>query len=121
VRSAVVEKVCRVPDLLKVERNKSVLDLVADSGYFEQPDALTVEGVSAYLRDHSELIHSWLLYSSDKRTGSGWYFDEPRPGEYVVGYYPGGPRGEFHDATSACAEFIWRELSEFATRHRRER
>jgi len=67
---------------------------------------LTLAG--EYLASHSRLIEAWQQYSWDKRVGSGPYLDHLEVGRYEDG------RQEVHiyaDATSACADFIYREAS----------
>ncbi len=119
--TTIVEKVCRIPTLLRDEQDKSFADHVKDSGYLERPDALNVDDVAAHLRAHPDLVESWLTYSGDKRSSPGWYFSELRDRRYEVGYFPGGTPREFSDAASACAEFIRRELWHFASGSRGNR
>jgi hypothetical protein len=72
------------------------------------PTLITVEAVKAVLNADPKLIDEWLLWSEDKRSPAWFWYDEN--GSYVVGHYPRGDRMVFPDATSACAEFIIREL-----------
>jgi hypothetical protein len=85
---------------------------VVESGVLQHPELLTLGGLVAHLRAQPELIDDWLLYSGDKRTGSGWYFRGTDKSRFEVGFHPDGPRREFADAAAACAEFIWLEMRE---------
>jgi hypothetical protein len=54
-----------------------------------------------------------LIYSSDKRTGSGWYILDAGDGKYQVGFYPEDNNihvREYTDLNEACAVFIKQEL-----------
>jgi len=110
----VVAKICDLPVQFKVRGNVSVVDLVAASGYPAAPEALTVTAVSAYLREHPDLIEAWLTYSEDKRTSSGWYVSQRSSGTFEIGYHPQGERISVSDRATACAEFIVREVRSIA-------
>jgi hypothetical protein len=110
--SHLIEQICRLPVDCKTMRTKSALQLVQESGFFENPSALLQSEVESYLREHSDLVHDWLIWSADKRTDRGWYFLE-EAGHFVVGYYPLGDQITFSDPVKACAEFVIRELDDF--------
>jgi hypothetical protein len=82
------------------------------------PEALTVDAVKAVLGADPQLIDEWQRWSQDKRTSSGWFLDN-QDGSLVVGHLPRGDRLVFPDATSACAEFILRELRDIWVSHER--
>jgi hypothetical protein len=114
--SNLVEKICWLPTACKTIQTKSAFQLVKESGFFENPGALSQSRVESYLRKHSYLVHDWLIWSVDKRTDRGWYFLE-EAGHFVVGYSPPvGPLRDqitFSDPVKACAEFVIRELDDF--------
>jgi hypothetical protein len=99
-------------------RGVSVVQLVRESGY-GGADAASLRGaVEEQLRTHPELIDDWLTYSGDKRTSSGWFFEDDD--EVVVGYFD-VTRGRSHeqqfaDRLQACAEFIMREVDSIQRR-----
>ncbi|HSQ32230.1 MAG TPA: hypothetical protein VLN49_20385, partial [Gemmatimonadaceae bacterium] len=71
--------------------------------------------LAEYLRAHPSTIDTWLRYSADKRTSSGWYF--VHESAWFVGYVGSSDtldRGvaaeSFDDPATACAMFILREL-----------
>ena len=105
----VIAKICELPVQFKSRGNVSLIRLVDESGYRSEPNALTVEAVSAHLLEHPDLIEVWLGYSRDKRS-SGWYIVQLPAGPFEVGSYPAGERISIADGASACAEFIVREV-----------
>jgi len=98
--------------------NTNEISMATRSGvrFFENPGALSQSEVENYLREHSYLVHDWLIWSADKRTDRGWYFLEEAD-HFVVGYSPPvGPLRDqitFSDPVKACAEFVIRELDDF--------
>lgn len=109
-----VARICDLPLRFKARRTVSVVQLVDESGYRAAPTELTVDAVSAHLREHPQLIEAWLRYSEDKRRSSGWYVTRRSSDTFEVGYYPGGERFSVVSPTSACAEFIVREVRSIA-------
>jgi hypothetical protein len=105
-----IENVCRIPVDFRALQTRSVVDLVKDSGYLDDPDSLTVEALSLHLRSNPGLVDAWLMYSQNKRSGSGWYIRTAGDGNYEVGWYPDGERTALTDPALATAEFIVREV-----------
>ena len=105
----VVERLCRFPLSFRNSK-KTKGEYVEAAGIVKHPSALTVDSLLPYIKEHAELIGAWMVWSSDKRVSSGWYFKPARTGGYEVGYYPPGERLEFDEIERACAEFIVREL-----------
>ncbi len=104
----VVADICELPLRLRI-RNISVIALVEESGYRDDPNALTVDAISSYLAEHPELVDSWFGYSEDKRTSSGWYVKQLAADAFEIGYYPKGEPLSISGRIPACAEFIVRE------------
>lgn len=73
-----------------------------------------MNAASAYLRQHPELIDACLAYSEDKRTSSGWYVTPHSANSFEIGCHAQGERILVADRTSACAEFIVREIRSIA-------
>jgi hypothetical protein len=105
----VVERVCRLPIDFR-DGTKSPLQLVRDSGYLENPVALTIEAVEDALRRKPELVDEWLGWSEDKRVSSGWYFLKAGT-QFVVGYYPRGEKRLYADRIAACADFVIHDVA----------
>ncbi len=114
----IIEKICQLP-VSFIKENKSIYDLLEDSGYFDNPNIVTTSLIKDYLENNKEVINKWLIYSSDKRTSSGWYFTESdKHGKYIVGYLNNGNRRnetEFSDIDNACATFILNEIESIKT------
>ena len=104
-----VERVCCLPIGYR-NGAKSPLRLVRDSGYSENPAALTIGAVEDVLRRRPELVDEWLGWSADKRASSGWYFLEAGT-QFVVGYYPRGEKRLYADRIAACADFVIHEVA----------
>jgi hypothetical protein len=109
-----VTRICRLPLEFKTRGNVSVIQLLDEFGYQASPTSLTVDAVSAVLRQSPELTDAWLGYSEDKRTSSGWYVMQREADSFEIGYHPGSERIVVRGRESACAEFIVREVRSIA-------
>ena len=114
--SNVVSKICSMPRDFHLLGNKSMIQLLIESGYLNETQLVTKETISTYLAENPDLIIDWENYSSDKRVSEGWYFLK-RGSDWIVGY-AGSPSQEqrlvFSSELEACAEFILREVSGIA-------
>jgi hypothetical protein len=93
--------------------DKSPLELLRDSGYFDWPDAITVELLADSLKKNPRSIDYWLAWSDNKRAASGWYFQRAGKDSFVIGYYPTAENLQkliCADPFLACANFIKREI-----------
>ena len=104
--------ICTLPIRFRAG-NVSAAQLVLESGLVENPKALTRVAVASFLAARPDVMESWLLWSQDKRTSSGWYLSSEGTG-FVVGYYPGGPQTTFRTMIDACSEFILLEAESIA-------
>ena len=103
------EALCQVPATFYANRNVSFRELVRDVGLWRHRRQLTRDAITSALRANPKLIESWLLWSMNKRTESGWYFE--REGDScVVGYIRGGGKLSFDDLALGCTEYIVREV-----------
>ena len=114
--SNVVSKICSMSRDFYSLKNKSIIQLLIESGYIDETQLVTKEAILIYLAENPDLIPDWEIYSSDKRVSEGWYF--LREGsDWIVGY-AGNPslkqRLVFSSGFEACAEFILREVSGIA-------
>ncbi len=107
-----IESICRLPDKFRSEE-KSVLQIVSESGIEDAPSVLTVGNIVPCLAAHPELCDIWLDWSADNRSSPGWYFRDARFVGYEVGYYPDGEVLEFVQREHACAEFIIRKVRSY--------
>lgn len=108
-RATLIAAICRIPADFRRRGDVSRSEILAESGYFADPDALEVATLAAHLADHPELVHDWLVYSEDKRTSKGWYFGQRPSGAFEIGQLAGGSE-TFTDPCMACAAFILREI-----------
>ena len=105
-----IERLCRLP--LDFRRgNKSIVDLAAEAGYFDNRGALVRSDLSLFLSRHQDLIPAWVQYSEDQRCSPAWYLLE-REGSYIVGLDP-DQELSFPSSVEAFAEFILRLLATF--------
>src|SRR5262245_44463746 len=112
MRDAELQIICSLPAAHRDSR-LGWRELVGRSPYASNPDALTEELLSSFLRTHSELVELWLAWSEDKRSTPSPFFR--RSGSrYELGYVETGGRlrpSEFFDEpTRPCARFILQEL-----------
>ena len=113
--SDVISRICSMPKDFHLH-NKSMNQLFNESGYLTETVLVTKEAIMAYIMVNPDLIKDWENYSSDKRVSEGWYFLQEKS-EWAVGF-AGSPSQKqkfvFTSSFEACAEFILRELREFA-------
>ncbi len=113
-----IEAVCRLSIDYHSIGTKTLIQLMEEAGYFDNPSAANESAIQSCLIKHPDFCDAWIGYSQDRRTDSGWVIDE-RNGVFTVFYYPNGStRLKFNDRSAACAAFAIRELASLA-RHRR--
>ena len=114
--SDALSKVCSMPNDFMTSANKSMVQLLKDSGYMWHKDEVTQDEIIKFLKAHPDHTESWEGYSADKRSSTGWYL--LREGNiWTVGYFNiGGKEREqrFNSSFEACAVFILNELEELA-------
>ena len=108
----IVAIICGMPAEFHHRGDISMVELVAKSGFDDSDGSSLRSAIEEQLRAHPQLIDDWATYSSDKRSDSGWYFeDRDSP---LLGYYDptiGSSQEQvFSDRARACTEFIIREL-----------
>jgi hypothetical protein len=95
-------------------QNKSVLEVIAESGYNEIRSQIDSEALEKeLLRSPPDVIERWQTYSDNKRTTSGWYIR--KDDRYEVGFYSNGRNVNvtfFEKWHQAFAHFIKHELEE---------
>ena len=110
----IIEKIIHLPKVFRSLGNKSIHELLRDTGYFEIADQINEEGISKVLKRHPECIKEWKLFSDNKRASSGWYLKELDNHRHIVGYFElknGNTTDvEFSDNNEACAFFIKHEI-----------
>ncbi len=103
------ERISEVPELYE-EGDESTARLLLDSGYLDQPEALTVEDVEDALSHRPELADRWLERGHDQRMAGGWGI-ECDHGQYRVQDFAHGASLVEKKKLHAVAEFIVRYVA----------
>ena len=109
-------RVCNLPRDFYRMRTKSIIELLVDSGYVDNPDKLLRSDVVEVLRSDPSLVQEWINYSGDKRVSSGWFLlpngnvGHLGPIEDDTFHVEMEPRSK--DLNDACMEFIFREIGD---------
>ena len=109
-----IKRVLHLPHLFNDLGNRSIDSLLKDTGYFEMSDQICEDDISNGLTQYPEYVKDWKQWSDDKRTSSGWYFEEIDEKKYIVGYFDTKEMNNqeifFSDIKEACAFFIKHEI-----------
>jgi hypothetical protein len=110
--------ICRLPLDFYTLGNVSPIELLRRSGYKAVRSEVTIERLSACLREHPSWVDPWFRWSEDNRSTPAWYVREVRPGEYELGsvdrHGSVTPRLVLDDKVAACAEYIHRRVAQIA-------
>ncbi len=112
----VIFKILSMPKDFMTLGNKSMVQLLKESGYLEQKAKVTKDGIREFLSTHLDFVESWERYSQDKRSSSGWYLLR-EDNIWTVGYFNVGEKEHEQTYTSgleACAVLILNELEQLA-------
>jgi hypothetical protein len=104
--------ICSMPRNFHVTHNKSMVQLLKESGYYGLEELLTKDRIIKTLNTCPYLVNDWLVYSADKRVQSGWYFSHSGS-QWTIGCLGGNGSEEeqvFDSADEACAAFIFIEV-----------
>jgi hypothetical protein len=89
--------------------------LLKATGYFEFYDEITEMDIRNFIINQNDSIDEWLLWSENKRSNSGWFFQNEKDNKYHVGYLLLGKQlevFEYSDKVQACTSFIIKEIEE---------
>ena len=106
-KNMVLNKILSIPKLSESE-NKSVFDLLKESGYYQFPNEINEEEVKQIIHVRPEIIGMWIQWSEGKRTSSGWYISNR-----CVCYLSDGitiKEQIFPDIETACAFHVKTEI-----------
>jgi hypothetical protein len=103
---SLAQRVSEIPDAYD-HGNLSTMQLLAETGYLDRPQALTVSDVKRALEEDPELTELWLERGKDQRLAGGWSIEHDNGGYRVQNYSTGQYLVE-RDRLQACAEFIIR-------------
>jgi hypothetical protein len=114
----IISEVCSIARNIKKYQNKSVIQLLKESSYFDNSSSIATDDIKQYLVDHPDYINDWIIYSSGKRSSKGWYFLQERS-DWIVGYLEETTNGfarireeKFNSSFEACAAFIIKEIND---------
>lgn len=103
---SLAQRVSEVPDAYE-HSNSSTIRLLAETGYLDKPQKLTVGDVEEALAEDPNLAELWLERGMDQRLAGGWGIEHDRD-QYRVQNYSSGQCLVERDRLHACAEFIVR-------------
>jgi hypothetical protein len=103
---SLAQRVSEIPDAYD-HGDLSTVRLLAETGYLDRPQALTVGDVKAALEEDPNLSELWLERGRDQRLAGGWCIEHNRD-HYRVQNYSTGKYLVERDRHQACAEFIVR-------------
>jgi len=109
-----INKIILLPRLFNNLKDVSICELLKETGYFEFYNKITEELIYEKLSQFVECVNEWILYSEDKRTGSGYYIIQE--GKYfLIGYFDGKEKlmkKKYTNKIEACAFYIKNEIEE---------
>jgi hypothetical protein len=110
--SQIIRNICELPNDFH-RGDKSAYQLAIESGFLisNRKDSLNL--IREYINDSPQLIEKWSIWSDDKRTNKGFFFQ--MEDKFVVGYFDYTKSGliksvEYETALDACSEFILLEI-----------
>ena len=103
---SLAQRVSEIPDAYE-HSNLSTAQLLAETGYLDRPQSLTVTDVEVALGEDPNLAEMWLERGRDQRLAGGWGIEQEHD-HYRVQSYSSGRYLVERDRLHACAEFIVR-------------
>ncbi|HEY0267166.1 MAG TPA: hypothetical protein VGC16_10470 [Rhizomicrobium sp.] len=103
------ERISEVPELYE-QGDESTARLLLNTGYLDQPQALTVADVEETLVQHPELADRWLQRGHDQQLTGGWGIEHDH-GKYRVQSYGSGRHLVEQKKSHAVAEFVVRYVA----------
>jgi ribosomal protein L36 len=99
--------------------NKSIFELLEETGYFQVHSKISEEVIEKQLKKYPEYVNEWISYSEDKRGDSGYYIK--REGKiYIIGYLDKQGKIQIlkktNNRVNACAIFIKKEIEDIRLR-----
>jgi hypothetical protein len=116
----VILKICSIPRDFYTHTDKSIVQLLEESGFIKYKDLISKSEIINQLKEHPSFIDDWSNYSGDKRTSKGWYLLNNDDGTWIVGYYDSNnhlnnrrKQEKIIDSDyEACAEFVLAEVED---------
>ncbi len=102
----VTAALCSLAARFQDQAELSMGELLAHSGY-SLADDISDEALEEYLKNHPELVNSWLIESRNTRENPAWYIFPPKDGSgWVVTHHPDASKHNFTDKFKACAFYV---------------
>lgn len=93
--------------------NKSFKKLLEETEYLKISEQIDEKDFLEAMKENPKFITTWINWSDNKRSASGWFIKENENNEYVVSFFPqkdGIKNFKTNDIKMACAFFIKMEL-----------
>ena len=101
-----VVALCSLAERFQDQAELSMGEMLARSG-FALTNEISDEALEQYLREHPELVNSWLIESKNTRENPAWYILPPKDGsQWIVTHYPDNNKYTFEDKFKACAFYV---------------
>jgi len=110
-----LRSIVKLPDDFNSRGDISSYLLLKEMGYFQKHNQVMEIDIKNELVKHPESIEQWIRWSEDKRTSSGWYFQQAGSNSFSVSPCTASqdsPALHFSDKHAACAAFIKREIED---------
>jgi len=112
-----IKDVVLLPNLFNKLGNRSIYDLLKDTGYFNLFNQINEGDIKKILKKNTSCVNDWLLYSENKRTDGGYFFQKDENDKYVVSFFDSKKqkfenRKIYTDKMQACSLFIKMEIEE---------
>jgi hypothetical protein len=98
-------------------RGLSLSALMDRADYRAPRPSVEASQLAAVLEANPALIDEWLAYSEDKRTSLGWGLEATEEADWLVSTLQGQSE-RFPSPSTACAEFVLRELDFWSAMYR---
>jgi len=110
----VLKNIICIPILFSERKNISLKSLLEECSYGIYQSKISEDDIYDSLVGKKSLLKSWLYWSENKRSSSGWYLKSADDHKFIVAYYDSklGHKNvvSYSDSFRACAAFIKKEL-----------
>ena len=115
----IIESILKLPSNFYASKNNlSIKELLLRTNYLKVKNDININIVYQSLKNHPEFADSWLIWSENKRSSSGWFIELNNFDKYSVGYFDSKLgkviENNYDDIISACAFFIVKEIIDIA-------
>jgi len=73
----ITKAVCEIAKTFEEKGDLFVVQLLKETGYLERPEMITEDEILKCLKQHPDLLDTWVLYSENQRIPEGWYIKTP--------------------------------------------